>query len=75
MSKILVVDRIENNIAVCENRKSKKMIEIELSKLPQNVKEGTVLKYKRGKFSIDSEKQKEIEERIQEKMNSIWEDD
>lgn len=72
MKKILVVDRIEGNIAVCENRKNKKMIEIELSKLPQGITDGTVLRYCRGKYSIDEQIQKEIEDRIQEKMNDIW---
>lgn len=74
MSKILVVDRIENNIAVCENRKNKKMINVELSRLPEGTKEGTVIKYRMGRYTIDSETQSEIEERIQEKMNDIWND-
>ena len=72
MAKILVVDRIENDIAVCENRRNKKIIEIQLSKLPEGGKEGTVIKYCMGKYSIDTETQNEIEKRIQEKMNGIW---
>lgn len=74
MSKIFVVDRIEDNVAVCENRKNKKMINIELSNLPEGTKEGTVLRYKMGKYTIDLQLQSEIEQQIQDKMNDIWND-
>lgn len=73
MGKILVVDRIEGDIAVCENRKSKRIIHINISNLPDGTKEGTILKYKRGIFSIDIEMQKSVEHRIQDKMNNLWE--
>lgn len=72
MEETLVVDRIEGNIVVCENRKNGKMIEIDVSKLPKEIKEGTVLKYEKGIYSIDLEEQKIIEDRIKEKMKNIW---
>ncbi len=73
MSKILVVDRIENNLAVCEIRDFKQIIHIDVSRLPENIKDGTVLKFENGKFSIDFEMQEEIEKRIEQKMESVWE--
>ena len=72
MEEIFVIDRIENNIAVCENRSTGKMTEIEISKLPKDIKEGAVLKYENGEYKIDIEEQKNIEERIKEKMRNIW---
>lgn len=72
MEEIFVIDRIENNIAVCENRSTGKMTEIEISKLPKDIKEGSVLKYENGEYKIDIEEQKNIEERIKEKMRNIW---
>lgn len=72
MGETLVVDRIENNIAVCENRKSGEIIELDVSKLPEEIKEGTVLKYENGIYKIDLEEQKKIEDRIKEKMKNIW---
>ena len=69
MEEIFVIDRIENNIAVCENRSTGKMTEIEISKLPKDIKEGAVLN---GEYKIDIEEQKNIEERIKEKMRNIW---
>lgn len=73
MGKILVVDRIEGDIAVCENRRSKRILQINVARLPAEIREGTVLKYKRGTFSIAMQTQKIIAERIQEKMNDLWE--
>lgn len=73
MEETLVIDRIEENIAVCENRRNKVIIEIQLLKLPENVKEGTIIKYFNGKYSIDSDEQKNIEKRIAEKMERLWE--
>jgi len=72
MEEILVVDRIENGIAVCENRNNKIMIELELSKLPEGVKEGTVIRYFDGEYEIDYEEQKNIEDRIKQKMDDLW---
>lgn len=73
MEETLVVDRIEDEIAVCENRANGVMINIQLSKLPEGVREGSVIKYFDGKYRIDSEEQKNIEDRIKEKMDSLWE--
>ena len=48
------------------------MTEIEISKLPEDIKEGSVLKYENGEYKIDIEEQKNIEERIKGKMRNIW---
>lgn len=70
MEEILVVDRIEENIAVCENRKDGKMRNIKLTELPEGIKEGTVLKWNNGKYEIDESS--EIERRIEKKMKDVW---
>lgn len=72
MEEILVIDRIEDNIAICENRENGIIIEIEVSKLPKEIKEGSVIKYADGNYRLDLEEQKNIEERIAEKMKNIW---
>lgn len=71
MEEVIVVDRIENNIAVCENRENGKMKEISLEDLPKEIKEGTILKWQNGKYEIDDSN--EIEERIRRKMKDVWE--
>lgn len=70
MEEVLVVDRIEGDIAICENRKTKKMQNIRIADLPQNVEEGNVLKWQNDKYEIDTSK--EIENRIEQKMKDVW---
>ena len=72
MERELVVDRFENGYAVCEDRKTKEMYNIEISDLPENAKEGSVLKFENGKYVIDEKVEKEISDRIKEKMDDLW---
>lgn len=72
MEEILVVDRIEDDIVVCENRSNGIMINIQLAKLPSEIKEGTIIKYFDGKYRLDLEEQENIENRIKDKMDDLW---
>lgn len=72
MDEVWVIDRIENNIAICENRANRRKIEINVSELPKEIKEGTVLKYRKGGYVIDTDLQKSLEKNIKEKMQNIW---
>lgn len=73
MKQILVIDRFEGNYAICENGETKEIVEIKKDILPENAKEGSVLKWQNGKYKIDIEEQKNIEKRIKEKMDNLWE--
>lgn len=66
------VDRIEEGIAVLENRKTLKIENVEKEKLPKDIKEGDILNKINGKYFINETKTKEATERIQEKMNKLW---
>ena len=46
---IWVVDRFEENFAICENRETKEIRKINLKELPENLKEGNVLKLQSNK--------------------------
>lgn len=74
MEEELVIDRFEENTAICEDRKTGKMIEIPRKKIEENAKEGDAIKKIDGIYKKDIEKQEEIEKRIEEKMNKIWKD-
>lgn len=69
-----VVDRFEENFAICENRETKEIRKINFNELPENLKEGNVLKLQNNKYEIDLEEQQNIEKRIAEKMKNIWND-
>lgn len=53
--KILYIDRLTQSYAICEDEDCNE-IEINVSKLPQNIKEGDVIKvFKDDKIIIDKE--------------------
>lgn len=66
------VDRIEEGIAILENRKTLKTENVETEKLPKEIKEGDILNKINGKYFINEKQTKEVTERIQEKMNKLW---
>lgn len=74
MEEELIIDRFEEDIAICEDRKTGKIIEIPRKNIEENVKEGDVIKKVEGIYEKNIEKQTEIEKRIEEKMNKIWKD-
>lgn len=68
----VIVDRFEGDFAVCE-KKNREMINIPKAKLPPNTKEGDVLTISGDTITVNPEKRKAREERIQNLMNELWE--
>ena len=52
---IYIVDKIEDNIAVLENKDTREIINVNISYLPSLIKEGSILKYDGSKYYIDNE--------------------
>ncbi|MFQ6944004.1 MAG: DUF3006 domain-containing protein [Clostridia bacterium] len=48
------------------------MVNFKRDDLPQNAREGSILKYSNGKFEIDSKQEQEVSERIKQKMDNLW---
>lgn len=61
-----IIDRIENNIAVCELENGE-MLDVKISALPKGIKEGDVIK-----LSVDETETNERKERIDKLMNSLF---
>lgn len=72
MEEELVIDRFEGEVAICEDRKTGEKMEIRKEQLEEGIREGSVIKKENGKYVQMKEKQKEIQERIEEKMKQIW---
>lgn len=72
MEQELVIDRFEENIAICEDRKTGKKIKILKENIEDGLKEGDIIKEEKGKYVKNIELQEETENRIQEKMNKLW---
>ena len=70
--KVYTIDRFEEDIAVCEDRDTKEMINIKRTDLPKDSHEGSILKLKNGKFELDLEEEEKVEKRIKEKMDNLW---
>ena len=68
----LIVDRIEGNLAVCE-KSDKSMVDIELKKLPKNVRAGDVLIEKAGKYEFDLTETEKRKKRVQALMDELFE--
>ena len=66
------IDRIEENIAVCQNVDTKEIVEIEVRNLPNEIKEGSVIYFDGNSYVIDEEEENIIKKRIEDKMNKLW---
>lgn len=65
------LDRFEGDFAVLEDRNSKKMLDIPISNIPSNAKEGDILKLSNGSYIVDHEETKIISDRIKQKMDNL----
>jgi hypothetical protein len=70
-AEYVVVDRFEGNYAVCED-KNGEMINIDRTEIPQEAKEGSVLKIVDGGIEIDRIETTVRKNRILELMEALW---
>ena len=64
------VDRIEDNIVILENIKTKEIIKEDISNLPKGIKEGTIL-IKRKTYKVDYKTTSKREIKIRNKFNKL----
>ena len=67
-----IIDRFEENFAVCENSETKERINIERYKIPEEAMQGDVLVFIDGIYIIDNDKTEEIKRIIHEKIKGLW---
>ena len=67
-----IIDRFEENIAVCQNVINDEIKNIERGFLPEETKEGDVIVFSDGKYFLDREKTEERKRLIKEKFDSLW---
>lgn len=72
-----IVDRIEEEFAVCENEDTNEMEEIDVFFLPDDLEEGDILIYDEDldEYYIDYDEKKIRIARIEDKMEDIWEEE
>ena len=67
------IDRFEGKFAICENLKTKEMVNIDISKLPHNAKESDVITLKDNVFYLDNRKTDLRKDYIEELTKDIFE--
>lgn len=72
MESRFTIDRFEGDVVVLENRDTGEMLNVNKKDIPQDAKEGTILKLNEDKYEIDIEEQKIVEDRIKNKMKNLW---
>ena len=72
-----VVDRLEEEFAVCENEETGEMEDIDTFYLPDDLEEGDILVYDEDldEYYIDYDEKKLRKARIEDKMEDIWEEE
>lgn len=65
------IDRIEGNIAILEDINNKEKLEVDISLLPSNIKEGSILSLKDNIYIIDETEEDIRRKRIMEKFNKL----
>ncbi len=66
-----IIDRIENNMVICENQETKKMENFDKSMFPEQIKDGDVVIRENDKFRIDEEETKNRKEYIENLMKKL----
>ena len=66
------IDRLEENIAILENRKDGSKINVDIKNLPSQIREGDIIKKINGKYILDTSKTINEQERIKNKMDNLW---
>ena len=65
------VDRIEENIVILESRNNNKMIEVELIKLPENIKEGDIITLSNNEYILEEKKTNSKKNNIRNRFNKL----
>lgn len=65
------IDRIENNIAIIENITTGEKKEIEISKLPDNIKEGNILIEEENNYYLDYEEEEKRRKNIKSRFENL----
>ena len=71
--KKLTIDRIEEGKAVleCENGE---MVNLDVSSLPKNIKEGDILEFADGSYFLDDEETENRKRHIRDLMSNLFEE-
>lgn len=68
---LYVIDRIENNIAICQQLETKEIIELPLDILPSTIKEGSIIRHHKGSYIQEENIEKFRREQLRKKLDRL----
>lgn len=71
MDNIWSIDRIEENIAILENRTTQELKEVDITLLPNNIKEGSIVSYENNIYTLELSKEEKIRQEILERFQRL----
>lgn len=66
-----IIDRIENDIVICENQETNKMENFKIEQFPEGIKDGDIVILENDKFKLDKEETKTKKQEIEELMKKL----
>lgn len=66
-----IIDRIEENIVICENQETKKMEQFNKEQFPNNIKEGDIVYLEENKFKVNLNETDKKKKKIEELMKKL----
>lgn len=72
-AELLIVDRFEGSFAVCEQEDGS-MVDVDMKLLPEGTREGDVLKFDDGIYTVDAAATADRAQRIRSLMDELWRD-
>ena len=67
-----IVDRIEEEFAICENSETYDMVNIPLSELPEGISEGNCIRLVNDEYVRDIELEEQRKKDLDDKINKAW---
>ena len=71
MDNIWSIDRIEENIAILENKTTQELKEVDITLLPNNIKEGSIVSYENNIYTLELSKEEKIRQEILERFQRL----
>ncbi len=68
----VVIDRIQEGIAVCQRLDNKEMLDLPVNNLPRDAKESDVLVVDGNNITIDKDYTEKLKKELQERMKNRW---
>lgn len=69
--ELYTLDRFEGDLAVCQNRKTGEIKNIDRNEIPKEAEEGQVLKWNGNKYEIDYKETDIARERVRSKFDRL----